>query len=492
MRKFYAVAAKNFFNKKFINYDLCLVTDQDMAKRRSRDIDDIVDLAIRNGCTMIQYREKDTNCSSRTEVALSLKKICHNRVPFIINDDVKLAYQIDADGVHIGQSDGSLEEARRILGQDKIVGVTVGNLTQLEKAIKGGADYLGTDAVYETATKPGKYIGIKALNELTKNSAIPIVAIGGINSHNLSEVLNAGATGVAVISSIIDSEDPSISTRTLKESINNSKIQGLKSRIEEVIRGCKAKQPLVLQLTNNVVMTQSANITLAIGASPIMAQEPQEMEDLVKICDSLLLNIGTINQSQLDLMLQAGKIANKLGKPIVFDPVGVGASKFRLEASKELINKLKLAVIKGNSSEIAVLSNLSQSQKGVDGDFKMINPHETLSALSKSLNGTIIVMTGKSDFISNGVHTVELMNNNSMLPMITGSGCMLGSMTAAYQAVGSDGLNSAAASVLALTVSSELCNSYRGPASFYERLIDNLYLMDSNAIKDNSKIRYLQ
>jgi thiamine-phosphate pyrophosphorylase len=191
-----------------IDYSLYLVTDRSFLNNKS--IKDAVEEAIKGGVTMVQVREKDVSSREFYKVALEVKEITDKyKLPLIINDRIDIAQAVDASGVHLGQSDLPLKLARDILGKDKIIGISVGNVKEAKEAETDGADYVGIGTIFFTGTKKDikTPIGIEGLTEIVKSIGIPSVAIGGINEENAKDVLNSGTDGVAVISAILGKED---------------------------------------------------------------------------------------------------------------------------------------------------------------------------------------------------------------------------------------------------------------------------------------------
>lgn len=180
---------------------------------------DQVEAAIRGGATMVQYREKDRERPDRREEALRLQAVCRRyRIPFLINDDVALAREIGADGVHVGQDDMPAAEARRLLGPEKIIGVTAKTRQQALDAEAAGADYLGCGAVFGTETKTDtKPLELASLNRIGESVSIPIVAIGGICRDNIGRLAGTKIAGVAVVSGIFREPDAESAARELKE-----------------------------------------------------------------------------------------------------------------------------------------------------------------------------------------------------------------------------------------------------------------------------------
>lgn len=193
--------------KRNIDYSLYLCTDRELMS--SATIEENVELAVLGGCTVVQLREK--SCSSREfyDIAVRVKKITDKyNVALIINDRIDIAMAVKADGVHIGQSDLPADIVRSIVGDDMIVGVSVSNVAEAEKAVKDGADYLGVGAMYSTDTKTdAKVVSMEELSLIRQRVQIPIVVIGGINMETLHNFKHKGIDGLAVISAIVAQED---------------------------------------------------------------------------------------------------------------------------------------------------------------------------------------------------------------------------------------------------------------------------------------------
>jgi len=215
-----------------MNYDLYVITDQRISHGKSHL--EVAEAAIVGGATVIQFRDKEMEDAEAIEICQKIHKLTKKKgVPFIVNDRIEVAKVIGADGVHLGQEDLPLGFARKVLGKDKIIGVSIKTVKQALKAVEEGADYLGVGSIYPTATKSdaGEALGITRLKEIKKSVNIPIVAIGGINENNLEEVLWAGADGVAVISAVVTAPDITEACRKLK-----TKIECIKEKFNENIR----------------------------------------------------------------------------------------------------------------------------------------------------------------------------------------------------------------------------------------------------------------
>ncbi|WP_294184490.1 thiamine phosphate synthase [uncultured Clostridium sp.] len=191
-----------------INYSLYLVTDRNLLK--NTNLPKAVEEAILGGVTLVQLREKSASTREFYKLALEVKKVTsHYKVPLIINDRLDIAQAVDADGVHLGQSDMPLTMARKILGKGKIIGISAGTVEEAVEAEKNGADYLGIGSVFFTKTKKDidTPIGIEGLRKIYSSVNIPAVAIGGIDEHNFRDVLSTGVDGISVISAILGKDD---------------------------------------------------------------------------------------------------------------------------------------------------------------------------------------------------------------------------------------------------------------------------------------------
>jgi len=209
---------------KNIDLSLYLVTDRGLSM--GRELPFIVEEAVKGGVTVVQLREKD--CSSREfyKLAIQLKQILTPyKIPLIINDRLDIAQAADADGLHIGQNDLPAEVARRILGKDKIIGLSVENIQQAHEANKTDVDYIALSPVYSTPTKTDTSLplGLDGVKNITAITRFPAVAIGGMNMRTAADVIKCGASGIAVVSAIVSAPDPQRAARELKEMVLNAK-----------------------------------------------------------------------------------------------------------------------------------------------------------------------------------------------------------------------------------------------------------------------------
>ena len=197
---------------------LYAVTDQSWLKE-GQTLLSVCEDVLSNGATFLQIREKDLDANSFEAEAARLKELCARyKVPYVVNDSVEIAMAIDADGVHVGQSDIKGRDIRSMIGPDKILGISAGTIEEAIAAEKAGADYIGVGAVFATGTKKNaRNLSIEALKEISSAVSIPVVAIGGINERNLMELKGSGVDGVAVVFAIFAAEDPGKATAKLLE-----------------------------------------------------------------------------------------------------------------------------------------------------------------------------------------------------------------------------------------------------------------------------------
>ena len=260
--------------------------------------------------------------------------------------------------------------------------------------------------------------------------------------------------------------------------------------LENVRKTC----PLVHNITNYVTVNDCANIVLACGASPIMADDIGEVAEITALCAALNINIGTLNSRTIDSMLLAGKTANELRHPVVFDPVGAGASRLRTDTARRLLNEVKFTVIRGNVSEIKTLAAGSGTTKGVDADVADRVTEENLDeavAFAKAFAakaGAVVAITGAIDIVADGKTAYCIRNGHAMMSSITGTGCQLSAMTAAFVAANPEKpLEAAAAAVCAMGLAGELAHAHLAPcegnATYRNRIIDAIYHLTPAALE---------
>lgn len=270
----------------------------------------------------------------------------------------------------------------------------------------------------------------------------------------------------------------------------------------EIIKKVRINAPLVHSITNYVTVNDCANIILACGGSPIMADEPLEVEEITGICNALVINIGTLNNRTIESMVKAGKKANEINIPVVFDPVGVGASKFRTDTALKLLDEVKFTVVRGNMSEIKIIGkrNISSESRGVDASFADSITEDNLNdvvtytkSLAKRL-GAVVVITGAIDVVADKNKAYVIRNGHYMMSKITGSGCMLTSIIGAYCGSNSDDiLDAVATAVCAMGLCGELAyekmiQNNDGTSLLRSHLIDFISKIDAEKLKRGAKI----
>jgi hydroxyethylthiazole kinase len=239
----------------------------------------------------------------------------------------------------------------------------------------------------------------------------------------------------------------------------------------------RSTKPLVHNITNVVVTNFTANGLLALGASPVMAYAKEEVGDMARIAGALVLNMGTLDEAVVNSMLLAGQSANEHGVPIVFDPVGAGATSYRTETARRIVKELRITVVRGNAAEIANIVGQAWSIKGVDAGGDAGDAAALAKQAAQEL-GCVVAITGKDDFVSDGTVTYRISGGTPLLTLVTGTGCLLSSMIGAFLAVESEPVTAAAAALSFYGAASELAHKRTGdqPGSFQTELLNQLYL----------------
>lgn len=258
----------------------------------------------------------------------------------------------------------------------------------------------------------------------------------------------------------------------------------------DCIKSIKQKNPLIHNITNFVVMNSTANILLAIGASPVMAHSIEEVEEIASASDALVLNIGTIQPSWLGSMIVAGKAANNKGTPVILDPVGSGATKLRTEAVKRIFNEVKIDVFRGNTSELMSVISDNTSTKGVESTIT-VNKNLRKSMENFAINEKcIVVASGEKDFITDGSESYFTKNGHPIMTKITGTGCGLSAVTAAFCSVKTENKLKAcvAASAVYSTCGEKAAEINKKPGSFQVSFLDMLYSCENKNILKSMNI----
>ena len=283
--------------------------------------------------------------------------------------------------------------------------------------------------------------------------------------------------------------------------------ESLLNNINETLSQIKEKNPLTHCITNSVTINDCANAVLAIGGSPFMAEDAEELEEVVTIADALVINIGKLSKEQINSMNVSAKVANETDTPIILDPVGVGVTELRNKTTMDLINNYNMAAIRGNITEIKSIAKLvgvideNNTAKGVDVNIDDIITEENLSAngeiireLAEKLDTTILA-SGPIDILSDGKTTIAIDNGDDMMPLITGSGCMLSSIVGSCIG-GSTPLEGSLVAILAMNIAGEKARAKvdekdEGTGSFRAYLIDYIYKTNAESLINESNIRIL-
>jgi hydroxyethylthiazole kinase len=256
------------------------------------------------------------------------------------------------------------------------------------------------------------------------------------------------------------------------------------------LRELRERKPLVHQITNYVVMNETANATLAIGALPVMAHAPQEVEEMVGLASSLVLNIGTLSDHWIEAMLLAGKAATARGIPVVLDPVGAGATSYRTETAQRILAEVGVTVLRGNQGEVATLVGTEAEVRGVESMATGLEPGALARGAGRQL-GLVASVTGPIDHVSDGERTLDIANGDPLLATVTGTGCISSALTGCFLAAKPDEpLEAAAEALAALGVAAEdAAAGADGPGSFHARLYDALAALDPDTLDERARIR---
>ncbi|MBQ2961691.1 hydroxyethylthiazole kinase [Methanobrevibacter sp.] len=286
---------------------------------------------------------------------------------------------------------------------------------------------------------------------------------------------------------------------------DNENVKNILNGFPDALNNVKEISPLTFCITNFVTVTDCANAALAIGASPIMSNGAEEGGEIVNIANALVINIGTLSKSQNELMRNSADKAKEIGKPIIFDPVGAGVSSLRNDMTKEIVENYPLALVRGNMSEIKAIAKLialdennDSAGKGVDVAESDIISKDTLESnasivksLAKELDA-VVIASGPIDIISDGDLTFGLENGDEMMPLITGSGCMLTTIIGSYVGANDPLIGGITACAL-MAVAGENAAEYvrandLGTGSFRTLLMDNLYKLDAEDLVERANL----
>ncbi|MBW9153642.1 hydroxyethylthiazole kinase [Clostridium estertheticum] len=273
----------------------------------------------------------------------------------------------------------------------------------------------------------------------------------------------------------------------------------INNKIIKLSNDLREKTPLVHQITNYVTVNDCANITLAIGGSPVMADDINEVLEMVSLSSSLVINIGTLNSRSLESMIKAGKRANELKIPVILDPVGAGATAYRTEVCKRIVSEVKLAVIRGNLSEIKTIYGIDTVTRGVDASESFDVSSDEFTKTKEMARKfavkfvTVVAITGEVDIITDGKTLYTTSNGHKMMSRVTGTGCMCTAVIGCYLGAGENNLIAALAGVVSMGIAGEtayerLDKKIEGSGAFRVKMIDAMYNLKGTEINKRSKI----
>jgi hydroxyethylthiazole kinase len=254
------------------------------------------------------------------------------------------------------------------------------------------------------------------------------------------------------------------------------------------LRRLRDAKPLVHQITNYVVMNETANATLALGALPVMAHAREEAAEMARLAGAVVLNIGTLSPEWVEAMIAAGRAANETGAPVVLDPVGAGATTYRTETARRILDEVDVTVVRGNAGEVATLVGVAAEVRGVESIGAASEPAEVAHEAALRL-GVVASVTGLVDHVSDGERTIAVANGHPLLASITGTGCMSTAITGGFLAVNADRpLEAAAEALVAFGVAGEdAAVGARGPGSFHVALYDALAALDPDTLDGRAR-----
>jgi len=250
----------------------------------------------------------------------------------------------------------------------------------------------------------------------------------------------------------------------------------------------RKQKPLIHNITNFVVMNYTANALLAMGAAPVMAHAVDEVEEMVALAAALVLNIGTPTEDGVESMIKAGRKASDLEKPVVLDPVGAGATVLRSRSARRIIAKTRLAVIRGNASEILSLQNASSKTRGVDSLHSVAEAEQAARVLALSLHTTLAI-TGAEDLVTDGTRVARVSNGHPLMGRVTGTGCTASAAIGAFLAVEADPLWAAATALAYFGLAGEVAGRHAAaPGSFMIAMLDALYAITPQQLATECRI----
>ncbi len=262
-------------------------------------------------------------------------------------------------------------------------------------------------------------------------------------------------------------------------------------KLAQLLNEIKKQKPLVHHLTNYVTVNDCANIVLALGGSPVMADDAGEVSEMVRLASSLVINIGTLNERTILSMFTAGKSANELGVPVILDPVGAGATSLRTKTAERYLSEIKLAVLRGNMSEIKTLAGASALTRGVDSTDDSNGGQQLAFALAQK-NKCVVAITGAQDIITDGTRTALIDNGHPILAHVTGTGCMATSLVGCFCGVTNDHYLAACAGIMVMGLAGEKAQQRighnGGVGAFRMALMDAIFQITPEEITKGGKL----
>jgi len=471
-----------------------------------------VEQALRGGARCVQLRDKRRDTRDLHRLAARLRALTARMgAGFIINDRIDLALAVGADGAHIGQVDIPARDARRLLGPQRVLGVSADSPERARRAVADGADYLGVGHVFGSVAKEKNEppIGVEGLATVCEGARVPVVAIGAVNSENAAQAIESGASAVAVISAISRTEDPEASARELASVVRSAYEQRKTAlrrshppapepeRAGSALETLRNQQPLIQIIADHAVVAAAAGATELIGAHPLTSEAEEEAGEMVRRARALLVNTGAPTSGTVRAMRRAADSARRAGVPVVLDPRGSGASAYRVEVNQGLARAGAPAIVRGNAPEIGALIGRRIDLRGVDEDRQENDSYDKarigLARAAASQLGTVVVVTGPVDVVCDGRATVPRIvlvgNGTSLSAGVVGGGCIVSGLIASFAAIEGDPFLAAlwglgvmgvaaeqAAAEQAVTEHTDDRRNDRGrPMRFRTALLDRLY-----------------
>ena len=274
--------------------------------------------------------------------------------------------------------------------------------------------------------------------------------------------------------------------------IMNADTMKMKNKTVALLEKIRQTAPLVHNITNYVVMNSSANILLALGASPVMAHSRREVREMAGMAGALVLNIGTLEEQWIEAMLMAAQAANQKGIPVVLDPVGAGATAYRSETAAAILQQTSVAVIRGNASEVLSLGVSDIKTKGVDSSLAVSDENAAVAGAIARQHGCVVAISGEIDLVTDGERVLRVANGVPLMTRVTGLGCGLSAVTGAFcAAADGDFLGAAAAAFGYYGLCGELAHGISDrPGSFLTAFMDALYAAGADEIQQQLKVTH--